>query len=184
MAASKGTVWLSTKLFVEKRFGKAVLDDCFGRLPEDDRKLLGGVVPVGWYPIEPTLRFHRIVDERLGDGNLSLCREMGAFSADWQLNSFHKLFLRFQRPAFLVERATQMWSTYHDTGRWELDVAEERRFDGRLVDFAVPDPVFAVRLEGWLRRAFELCGARDVRVQETRLRDAGGSVYEYVGSWS
>lgn len=184
MAASKGTLYLSVKLFAEKRFGPSAVDLCLAQLSREDRELLGSIVAVGWYPLEPVLRFHRVLDQSFGKGDLSLCREVGVFSADWQLNNFHKLVLKMRNPKWIVARASKMWRSYHDTGRWEIEEPEPNCVVGRLHDFAVVDQAFCVREQGWFLKAFEMTGGKDVRVEEPRCRALGDPFCEYRGYYT
>lgn len=153
-------------------------------LDGEDRRVLDDVLAVGWYPLEPVIRFHRAVDQRFGTGDLSLVEEIGRHSAEWQLNAFHKLVLRFKKPSYIINKAGQLWSRYHQTGRWEVEERADGTVIGRLHDFAVADECFCTRERGWFARAIELTGGRNVVVQEPRCRAFGAPFCEYVGMFS
>jgi hypothetical protein len=171
------------KLHAERRFGREGVAACLADLSADDCELLESIVPVGWYPLEPALRFSRCVDQRFGSGDLALCREAGRFSAEWQLSSFHKMLLRLTSPGWMFERGLGVWQQYHDSGRWEILQPSTTELVGRLYDFAVVDRAFCVREHGWFERAIELTGGDQVVIEEPRCRAQGAECCEYVGRW-
>ena len=109
MALSKGTLYASVRLFTERRFGRDAVDKLLAQLTKEDQDLLSSIVPVGWYPLEPIMRFHRVLDKTFGKGDLSLCHEVGRFSAEWQLTSFHKMLLRFKTPDWFFQKGFTVW---------------------------------------------------------------------------
>ena len=184
MAQAKGTIYLSVEKFVRERWGDEAVQQCLQALSDEDRQVLDEVLAVGWYPLEPVIRFHRAVDERFGTGDLALVEQIGRYSAEWQLNAFHKLVLRFKSPKYIVAKAGQLWSRYHETGRWEVESPAPDTVIGRLHDFAVADECFCTRERGWFARALELTGGKDVTVEEPRCRARGAPYCEYVGTYS
>jgi hypothetical protein len=183
VALSKGTLYASVRLFTERRFGRDAVDKCLAQLVKDDQDLLSSIVPVGWYPLEPILRFHRVLDKTFGRGDLSLCKEVGRFSAEWQLTSFHKMLLRFKTPDWFFQKGFTVWRQYHDTGRWELIRTTNNSLTGRLLEFAVVDAAFCMREMGWFQRAAELTGGTNVIIEETHCRSRGDPYCEYAGKW-
>jgi hypothetical protein len=178
MPTSRGTVYLASKIFVEQTYGTEAVEQVLGSMNEKDRAFLHSINAVGYYDLAPMLRFQRSADRLLGDGSLAVCREMGRFSADWQLNLFHKVMLRMKRPSYLLERAGSVWQRYHSQGRWEVSNVDGVAV-GKLFEFGANDRSFCVRLEGWMARAFELCGARSVEVTERQCCASGDRCCEF-----
>ena len=183
MALSKGTLYASVRLFTERRFGRDAVDKLLAQLSKEDQELLASIVPVGWYPLEPILRYHRALDKMFGKGDLSLCHEVGRFSAEWQLTSFHKMLLRFKTPDWFFQKGFTVWRQYHDTGRWELMTTSPHALTARLFEFAVVDAAFCKRELGWFQRAAELTGGLNVVVEEHACRSRGDPYCEYAGTW-
>ncbi len=180
---SKGAVWLATATFVQKKFGAAALATCLDEMSAEERATIAAVIPAGWYPLDMTLKFAKIADRQLGAGDLALCRDIGAYSADWQLNTFHRVFLRFKRPLYLIERASSMWGSFHDSGQWELSEQGPNRYHALLRNYSTIDESFAIRLEGWLEKALSVCGAEQVRASETAVRRGERSNYRFEVEW-
>ena len=185
MAQFKGTIFISTQLFTERAFGPDAVERCLAELEEPDRDLLRGVSAVGWYPVEPVLRYHHALERLYGDAeSFAVCERLGEFSADWAIKGILKVFVRFKSPRFLMEKNGAVWSRYHDTGRWEVEAEQSNRIKGRLYDFAVRDEAFCARLRGWVRGAVKITGGRDARVVESTCRCRGGDHCEFLIEWS
>jgi hypothetical protein len=176
---ANGTVFASMRLFTERNFGDKAVERCLATLSKPDRDLLAAAVPVGWYPVSSVFRFLRAVDTVCGKGDLKLCHEIGRFSADWQLNSFHKLFLRFKSPAWLFDKGARLFNQYYNAGRFAVAPPEPGRMSGQLHDF-IADEAFCARELGWIERAVELTGGKGVTLSEPRCRIKGDPYCEYV----
>jgi hypothetical protein len=183
LAKFKGTVFESTRMFTEKEFGPTAVDRVMSDLTEADRAVLTSVQAIGWYPVEPVLRYHRSLDKAFGNGDLALCVRAGRFSAGWSLNTVLKVFLRFKSPTWLIDRATRVWDRYHDTGRWVVTAPAQNKFIGELHDFAVRDESFCARLRGWLAGAVELTGGTNATVVETKCVCRGADRCVFAVSW-
>src|SRR5262245_65886800 len=87
MAQFKGSVFESTRVFTEAEFGPGSFARVLGELSEPDRQLLSGISVLGWYPVEPILRYHHALDSIFGNGDFSVCMRAGHFSAGWVSNT-------------------------------------------------------------------------------------------------
>ena len=183
MASFKGTVFESTRMFTEREFGFDAVERVLAELPEGDRAILKDVQAIGWYPVEPVLRYHRVLDRLYGKGDLAVCVRAGRFSAGWSLNTVLKVFVRFRTPSWLVDRATRVWDRYHDTGRWTVTAPLPNKFVGDLYEFAVKDEAFCARLRGWLAGAVELTGGKNAVVTETKCACRGQDHCVFAASW-
>jgi hypothetical protein len=186
MAQFKGTVYISTKIFAEQRFGPAAAARCLGRLDREHAAILEGVSAVGWYPVEPVLRYHHALQELYGeDDHFGLCEEAGRFSAKWALNTVIRVALRFKSPEWVLQKHAAVWERHHDSGRWEVsDGSSSKAVSGRLRDFQVQDPAFCARLRGWLHGAASMTGGQDVKVSEPECRCRGGQYCRFDLTWS
>ena len=183
MANFKGTVFESTRMFTEQRFGSEAPEQVLAQLPRADQELLRGVNALGWYPVEPVLRYHHALDRLFGAGDLALCEQVGRFSASWAMNSVLKVFLRYRSPTWLVERATSLWGRYHDSGRWQISSSAANKVQGDLFEFEVRDPAFCARLRGWLAGAAELTGGQHTNVFEAQCASRGAGHCSFSISW-
>ena len=180
---SKGVIFTTTRLFTERRFGKEAFDACTARLDPCDQAIVSEIVPLGWYPLAPMVRFMRCVDELYGRGDLALCEEMGRFAADWQLGRVKKLLLRFAPGEWVLRRGLNLWHSYHDSGSWSLETPEPNVIIGRLVEFAIEDAAWCRRTQGFLERVGLFTGAREAKVEHPRCVALGDSCCEFTSHW-
>jgi hypothetical protein len=183
MAKFKGSVYESTRAFVQKEFGSEGVTRILAALPIAERQMLSSATAIDWIPVEPVLHFHHELERQFGAGDLSVCVRAGRFSAGWSLNSVLKMLVRLQSPHALVDRAASVWSRYHDTGHWELEPKEPQRFSAKLVGFEVRDPHFCARLRGWLQGAIELTGGVHAITTEFKCRCKGHEYCAYATTW-
>jgi hypothetical protein len=170
-------------MFTEREFGPTAVERVLADLPDGDRAILTDVQAIGWYPVDPVLRYHRSLDRLYGKGDLDMCFRAGRFSAGWSLNTVLKVFLRFRSPTWLIDRATRVWDRYHDTGHWTVTSPMPNKFIGELSGFGVRDEGFCARLRGWLAGAVELTGGTNAAVVETKCACRGQDRCVFVVSW-
>jgi hypothetical protein len=183
MAKFKGSVYESTRAFVQQEFGVEGVQRILSALPADDRELLSSVTAIAWIPVEPVLRFQQELERLYGTGDRSLCERAGRFSAGWSMNSVLKMFVRLRTPHWLLDKGASVWNRYHDSGRWELDPQMALRISGRLVGFDVRDPLFCARLRGWLTGVVELTGGTGAETTEPRCACRGHDHCAFVMTW-
>ena len=181
---SRGLLFTAARMFTEQRFGLEAVEHCLRQLDESDQAILRSLIPMGWYPLEPTVQFMRVLDDLYGSGDLRLCREIGMFSAEWQLTVLHRFVMWLKPVEWLMHRGMTNWRQSHDTGRWETEQLGPTHIVGRLYEFAVADLAWCVRLAGFLERAVSLTGAQNVEISETRCRARGGECCKFVGRWT
>jgi hypothetical protein len=184
MAKFKGSVYESTRAFVQKEFGQEAVDRILAALPAQSRALLTSATAIEWLPVEPVLHFHHELEHCFGTGDMSLCTRAGYFSAGWSMSSVLKMFVRMRSPFWLVDKAASVWSRYHDSGRWEVEPSDgAQRISARLIEFEVKDRLFCARLRGWLAGAVALTGGAGAECSEPRCRCRGHEYCSYLVTW-
>lgn len=163
----KGTVYISTRMFVEQKLEPGALDKILAELPEAMRAALAEVSPTAWCDTEPVLEFHRVLERLYGSPGRSVCTEAGRFSATWNMNTILKLFLRFKSPLWITGKAGSVWDRYHDSGSWTVVDEGSNRISADLRGFQVSEPLFFQRLTGWLQGMLEATGGRQSVVRYT-----------------
>ena len=181
-ALSKGTILLHAQSFVVGRFGLAGWQAVLERLPEDDRETFKAILPITWYPHEADVRLFGAIVEVLGHGDRQVLIDLGHFEAEQDLRGIHRMFLRFANPAYVLEKASDYWSRFHNTGRWTVE-RKENGASGTLFDFDPPDELNCVYLGAYILRMFQLVGGRQVRVSHSQCRCRGDRVCTFEGTW-
>src|ERR1022692_2806438 len=120
-ARTKGIGFTNVRGFTLERFGgqpawTAVLD----KVSPEDREELRAVIPMGWYSLAMYARLIRTLDKVHGSGDLAIVKDLGRYEAEHDLKTIHRVFLRFTNPAFIVEKTSEYWKRFHDTGTWNV----------------------------------------------------------------
>jgi uncharacterized protein (TIGR02265 family) len=183
MQQIKGSILRARLAFVEQHWGRGGLERLLESLEDDDRRELGTILTVKWYPFPLGERLDAAIVAVLGDGRTDVFERLGVASADANLTTLHKGFLTPGRPHAFLGKAAQIYRFYYETGSREYEETGER--SGVLTTrdaetFSTPDCLTVI---GWYRRALELCGARGVGIREVECRARGGDVGRYELRW-
>lgn len=163
----KGLVVVNARAFAE-RARDGGWDDVVGRLSPGDRDTLAGVISAGWYPIGLYDRVHVALADALG-GDQAM-RALGRFSAEGDLTTVHRLFLRMASPTFLIQKYAEFWRRYQTTGEWTIGGTPPWRARARLDGWGSREEVTRVRLVAYIERMLELIGFEKVSVVRTPSR--------------
>jgi hypothetical protein len=178
----KGTALKARLRFVEQRGG----DEAWRRFsealsPETRRLIDDRILASGWYPFDAYVEMSEVIDRQLGKGDLELCHELGRFSCDTNLPTLYKLFFRMSDIPSLIRRATAAWRVNYDDG--SMTVLEEGDHFVRLrMEVPRPHRAHCLSVRGWVVRAGELSGAKQVSVVE-RCRLKGDPHCELDITW-
>ena len=165
-AEFKGLVVVNARAFAEGRRAGAWAD-VTSRLPSEDRATLDGVISAVWYDVGLYDRLHVALSEELGEGSM---RDLGRFSAEGDLTTVHRLFLRMASPTFLVQRYGEYWRRYQTSGTWSIAGTPPWKVRARLDDWASQVEATRVRLVAYIERMLELTGFGTFDVQRVHSR--------------
>jgi hypothetical protein len=180
VAQVAGASVLSFQVFLRKAYGEGLYERVLDRLPPEDAAPMRAILlPVNWYPTHPYVRALHVARELTGDDEFF--DRFGAFAADYQINAFRRVLLRFASPAFFLDRAGRLWARTHDTGTWEVE-GGDRHVRGTLRDFAVVDADYCRVLVAWIHRASQLTGTRGETVHPA-CRARGDEACVFEGWW-
>ena len=182
-AKTKGVGFTNVRAFTQGRFGgddgwKAVVE----KLDDHDREELASVIPVGWYSLEMYVRLIRAVDKVHGKGDLSLMKELGRFEAENDIKMIHRFFLRFTNPAFIIEKTSDYWKRFHDTGTWVV-TRDDHGVSAVLDGWGCVDAALCKELVAYLTRTLELAGAKNVLVEHPKCRGRADPQCIFKGRW-
>lgn len=104
---------------VDDRFGQDTLWHILEDMVEDPRMFLGSLDPFRWYPSELFNGIFEVVIKELGNGDLSLAREIGAEISRLHQSLSPDDFIRTSE-ANLAATLHRLWLLYHDQGSVRL----------------------------------------------------------------
>ena len=119
MQQVKGAVLKSRLGFVEEHFGPDAVAKVIASLTPEDRTALRLILPVVWYPFVLGERLDEAIMRVCGKGYARFFERLGEASAERNLGSLHRGFLRQGQPHEFLERSPSIYRTYYETGRRE-----------------------------------------------------------------
>jgi hypothetical protein len=183
MPLEKGTCFIHAHSFVLARYGGAGWTRVEQALSPAERRDLEAILAVGWYDLGLELHLFHSIDAVLGQDDGRLLEELGRYEAEEDLTRIHRLFLRLANPAYVLEKAGEYWSRFHDTGTWRVERLGPRQVRGTLRGFA-RDEKYCAYLQAYIRRMFELAGARGVTVSHPHCAARGDAACVHAGAWA
>lgn len=178
----KGTALKARLRYVEERAGGDGYARFVAALSPPTRAIVDGrVLPSGWYPFDAFIEICEVIDRQLGRGDLALCYELGRYGCDANLPTLYKIFFRMADVRYIVRRAAAAWRVNYDEGT--MTVLDEADGHVRLrMEVPRPHRAHCLSVKGWIVRAGELSGAKDVTVAE-RCRVDGAPHCEFDLHW-
>ena len=183
MAREKGTTLLHLQAYAEAQFGAAAWQRALVALTEEERHTLSSVVAVGWYDTELFLKLLALVEATAAAPQPDPIERLAVYEAERDLRGIHRLFLRMANPAFVLEKASEYWSRFHDEGHFVVERPTETSAIGTLRGLSVVDARYCRYLRGYIRRLLELVGARGVYIEHTECRARGAELCRFRGQW-
>jgi hypothetical protein len=168
--------------FVLARFGKTSRDQYRSAC---SKPLLETLTTAGdrWVDFSQFIESTELACKLFGDGDLTLCRDIGAFAAETNMGVWRSLVYRVLSPTTLMSIAAGLWSHHYEGGRLTTMPEGSKGVRFRLEDFPMPHRTHCLSIEGWARRTVELGRPRHVKLVETACRLRGAKVCEFVGEW-
>jgi uncharacterized protein (TIGR02265 family) len=180
----RGAVVKARKSFVEKHFGAGAWERVTAALPQEDRELFKGLlVYAGWYPFEVGARLDQAIVDVFGGGKTKVFEDIGVQSAADNLNGVHHSFLTPGDPQAFLGQSKTIYKFYYNTGHREYKATG--RASGVITThgaemFSLTDCLTVV---GWHKQALAMCGAKNVRIDETQCRAKGDPICSYRLEW-
>ena len=181
----KGTAVLTLPLFIEEKFGKEGLEKWLSNLTGEAKDVYSfRILPTNRYPIkaimiEPTEK----ICELFYNNDLKGAWESGRFSANHGLKGIYKVFVKFGSVQFLIKKATTILPTYYDSCTMEVRVFSDKNLSLYIKSFPYPNEIIDHRIGGWVERALEISGCKDIGIEIPRSLAKGDSVTELNMAW-
>ena len=181
----KGTAVKSIKDFVEKQYPNGY-KNWIQSLSEESKKIFVSLIDVSqWYPIqyaaiEPTITIGKL----FYDGNVNKAAyEMGRFGAQIALTGVYKVFVMIASPAYLIERASRIMTSYYQPSSIVVKEKQAKLCIVHIDKLPDKNPIIEMRIAGWISKAFEVTGCRDVKVETPKSLSKGDAYTEIVIKW-
>lgn len=183
----KGALLLARMSYV-RGMGPTTAKRILERIPPRDRELLDGLLlyPAFWYPSDVLRRLDDAVAAEVAHGDrASVLVDIGHYSADHNFGPTGALrpWVRDSDPHALLREIPRIHASLFGEGDRTYDRTGERSAAVRTLVGDGHEGDDCLTTLGWLRRAIELCGGRDVEVTETACLGRGGRCCEFRCDW-
>jgi hypothetical protein len=181
----KGSALGSIREFVMNEFGREGFDRWLDALPDLSRGLHAAAIRLdSWYPlremmIEPTEK----ICELFYGGDIRGAWEGGRFSADFALHGIYRLFVKLGSVESLINRASLIFSTYYKPSALRVAESAKNRVSMQITLFPEMHTIVERRIGGWMERAVEISGQKNVKVEIAQSLTVGDPCTEFVATW-
>ena len=155
-------------------------------LPEGSKKIFNqAVLPSNWYPamdgvIVPT---EKIGEFFFNNDPIKAAWQSGRFNAEISLTGLYKFFVQAASPQFIISKAGRILSTYYSPS--EILVAEkgDKWVKLHITRMGIPNIIVESRICGWIERAMEISGCKEVKVEILKSLSKGDKFTEINVMW-
>lgn len=181
----KSDAMISLPIFIVKKYGKKGYFNWLNLLSPEAKNVYTYPIRKGeWFPlrqmmIEPT----QLICDLFYNQSMKGAEDCGKFSADIGLNGISKILVKLSNPKIIINKASKILPTYYRPSK--LEVIEHSEKDGivHITQFPDSDSYIEHRIAGWMGRALEISGCRNVSVNITSTLTKDDPYTEYRITW-
>jgi len=180
----KGVAVKSTLEFVKQKFNTNY-NEWLNNLPEESFSILtGNISNSKWYSFKyaQLIPTDSIIDN-FYSSNIEGAKEMGRFSAEIGLQGILKYFVKLGSPNFIISRATKVFQTYYKNSSIEIISSTKTSVIFKITDFNELDKYTEARISGWIEKALEISGCKDVKANIVNSIADGDDYSEIFITW-
>jgi len=178
--------------YAKIKWGEEGLKKVLDSLSKEDRAIFDKKIdPLEWYPFSTYVNVLVVIDKVFGKGDLSVCKDIGIWSAERDLAAVFNLYTKgiFKNPSTLKTAPHVMWTNYYSKGDMVfseiptvIDIPEVKA-TARIIDFPDAAKPNCRLLEGWIQSVFQhvVEDARIFTATEIKCRVDGDEYCEYLG---
>lgn len=150
--------------------------------PVTREKLRGVILPINWYDFADLIAVDRAIANVFGGGETSVLRDLGAWSARFNLKGVYKNFTRTSVHGFLAEGA-RIHATYMDFG--QAIYTQTSATAGRMIHtgYTSFSPLYCESAIGYYREAVAMHGVSGASIIESTCQCCGDDSCTFVIRW-
>ncbi|MBN2520056.1 MAG: hypothetical protein JXB17_06105 [Bacteroidales bacterium] len=181
----KGTAVKITPEYVKKKYPDQ-FNKWLDKLPDESKKIMTHpIIATDYYDLSnaviiPTIKIGELF---FNHNEKEAALELGRQSADIALTGVYKIFVMISTPAFMLSRATSIFSTYYRPS--DIKIVESEK------DFAVfeirhitkEESLIAWRIAGWMEHALHIVKRKDVKMDIKTDFTPGNEVVTITMKW-
>lgn len=185
MTQVKGTAMASLKEFIITRFGQTKYEEWLKELPADLQKIFGGnILSSVWFDMKTQFSLPtQLMCKKFFGGDVKGAFECGKMSADIGLKGIYKLFVQMGSPNFIASKAPSILPNYYKPAQLDMLTNDKGHAVVRITNMPEIDTFIEHRLAGWMVRAIEISGAKNVNIVIPTALSKGATATEYDITW-
>ena len=171
--------------YVREKHGARVLESILAHVNEEDRAQLGNrILPSTQYPLALNARLDEAIAHVLDPSHPEkVFRALGRYSADTNLSSFHRIFLRGQGPHDVLRDFPSVRGTYYSDGTALYEETGDTSARFQVSGASSHSLADCESTAGYFEKAIELMGGTRVSVTLAQCRHHGDAHCEFVCQW-
>ncbi len=154
-------------------------------LPPQSKSIIDApIYATQWYPLrEAAIIPTRSLGMFYNGDSVKGALESGKFSAKEALTGVYNVFIKLSSPVYIINRAGKIFSTYYNPSNIQVVSRKVKSVTLHITHFPMPDKIIEYRITGWMMKALEMNGCKNV-VQNIPLSLAeGDKCTEITLSW-
>ncbi len=181
----KGSTLVAAREFIKLNFGETGLKKWVASLPEEAQSVFSSaIISANWYSmneylVEPTKRACAM----FYNGDLKGAWEMGRHSADYGLKGIYRFFVQLANPQFIIKKADRILPTYYRPSEIRATQTGAKSTKVEILEFSEISPVIENRIGGWIEKALEISGCKNVSVKIIKFTDNKDGKTSYEIAW-
>jgi len=182
----KGTAVIAIRDYIKSNQTERY-NEWLNKLTDESREIYEGVIDSSkWYPIqtagvEPT---RKAIDIFFHGDYKKGAWEAGKFSAQKALTGIYKIFVKASSPGYIIQRASRIFATYYQPCKMEVLDKTDTSVLLEISNMTVSDIVIEYRIGGWIEKALEISGAKNITIEYPKSITKGDAVTQLNIRWS
>lgn len=184
MITIKGVNLSSTLNYNRKMFGDELQNKLIASLsPEDQAILNKTILDAEWYPLDPFVRYLDVLTKDVLKGSGDSLQKGTEAVIEMQFTGIYKALLMLGSPEAFVERINTITSRYYQGINIKTEMLGKNRFKATYEGFETKHRFYEYTILGWWKKALEMLGGKNVRVELLTSLGANKGFFELTASW-
>ena len=159
-------------------------DTWFEALSDASKELMKSSSTSKWYPIEegilsPTETLSKLLYPSIKEA----AWKSGRYSAEVGLTGIYKVFVLISTPAFMVKRASRVLATFYAPTQVHVVESSDKSMLVHFTQLPTKSECLEYRIAGWMEKALEICGCKELSLQTPKSIAKGDDVFEVKINW-
>ncbi len=181
----KGTILSSLHRFIKENFPNR-FDEWINALPDESKPIFSNpILATEWYSYRDGLIKPSEILAKMFYGNdiKKASWEIGRYSAEVALTGIYKVFILIATPQFIMKRGGKILASFYEPSVLKVGAERPKGVDIHVTDFPDPTAIAEYRIAGWMEKALEITGVKNIKINITKSLTKGDDITIYEVDW-